>query len=149
MRDRLQELQHVLHTEIPITKYIQLSVDSYNDRGIKLGAPLAENMNHFGAVFAGSLSTVATLSGWSMLWYLLRELDMDGTIVIQNSHCDYLVPVTKDFSAYCYKPAGLELSRFEQTLRRRGRARMELYAEIMEEDVTAVTFKGRYVVSLK
>jgi thioesterase domain-containing protein len=149
MYDRLEELQALLYKEIPITQHFHLSVGAYTQRLLRLDAPLAENVNHSGTAFGGSLSSMLTLAGWSMVWFLLQEYHLQGEIIIQDSSCKYMHPVKRDFSAYCYRPTSLELDRFDKMLRTRGRGRLELKAEIVDGEQLAVSFIGRYVVMIE
>src|SRR5215831_17942615 len=146
MYDQLQELQETLAREIPITRNLGITVESYNDEGLTLKAPLRQNINHKSTAFAGSLNALLTLAGWGLLWLLLKERDMHAQIVIQESMSSYLRPVTRDFSARCHKPDPTHIARLETVLRKKGKARLELQSEIREGDIVAVTFKGRYVV---
>ncbi|GCF06910.1 YiiD C-terminal domain-containing protein [Dictyobacter arantiisoli] len=148
MIDELHELQHLLTREIPITEHFRLQVAEYNQHYLRLDAPLAENVNHSGTAFGGSLSALLTLAGWSMVWFLLKEQSLQGEIVIQDSTCKYLHPVRRDFSALCYRPAEDQLSHFNKMLYSYGKGRLELHAEVLEGDVHAVSFVGRYVAVL-
>jgi len=56
--------------------------------------------------------------------------------------------VADDFAALCHRPSQDEVDRLEQSLRKKGKARLELKVEIWQEDGVAVEFKGRYVVRL-
>jgi len=148
MHDRLQELQETFAREIPITQHLGICIESYDDAGLTLKAPLQQNINHKFTAFAGSLNALLTLAGWGLLWLLLKERDMHAQIVIQESMSSYLRPVTRDFSARCHKPDPTQLARLETTLRKKGKARLELQAEIKEGDIVAVSFSGRYVIFL-
>jgi thioesterase domain-containing protein len=148
MKDRLRALQETLYREIPITKHLGITVESYDDEQLTLKAPIEPNRNHKQTAFAGSLNAVMTLAGWGLLWLVLGEQDLATTIVIQDSESSYLRPVTTDFSARCRKPNSARLVRFENMLRNKGKARLELLAEIDEGEEVAVLFKGRYVVFL-
>ncbi|HEY4382870.1 MAG TPA: YiiD C-terminal domain-containing protein [Ktedonobacteraceae bacterium] len=145
MQNLQHELQDVLLTDIPITKYLGISVESYDTTCLVLKAPLANNMNHKGTAFAGSLNSLITLSGWGLLWLILREYRLTARIVIQDSECNYLLPVTSDFSACCRKPEAYQLEKLVQTLQKKGKARLELNASILQNQQLAVSFKGRYV----
>ena len=68
---------------------------------LSLWAPISPNLNHKSTAFAGSLNSVLTLSGWSLVWLLLKEWGLSGTIVIQESTCHYHFPVHDDFVARC------------------------------------------------
>jgi thioesterase domain-containing protein len=145
MQNLQHELQDVLLTEIPITRYLGISVESYDATSLVLKAPLANNMNHKGTAFAGSLNSLITLSGWGLFWLVLRENRLSARIVIQDSKCDYLLPVTSDFFASCSKPEAAQIERLVRTLQEKGKARLELNAAIFQNQQLAVSFKGRYV----
>lgn len=149
MNDRLQELQALLYKEIPITQHLHVTVGAYTGHMLRLDAPLAVNINHAGTAFGGSLSTLVTLAGWSMVWFMLQERGIRGEIVIQDSVCKYLTPVTHDFSAFCYCPDIAQGERFDKMLLLHKKGRLELKAEIMDGDTLAVSFVGRYVVLLE
>lgn len=145
---KLQELQQTFYKEIPITKHLGITVESYNGQQLTLKAPIGTNINHKQTAFAGSLNSLLTLAGWGLLWFILKEMDITANIVIQDSTCNYLRPVTRDFTATCRKPDLTSISKLEQTLRTRGKARLELCSEIYEAEKLAISFKGRYVIHL-
>lgn len=149
MEDLLQELQSTLIHEIPITEHLGVQVDAYDQQGLTLSAPLLYNINHKGTAFAGSLNALATLAGWGQFWLILKELKLSGKIVIQDSTCRYLLPVTADFTASCAKPSIQHIYQLEQTLRKKGKARLELTTTIQNKQKVAVRFSGRYVVHLR
>jgi thioesterase domain-containing protein len=148
MNELALALQHTLTQDIPITQHIGITIARYDNNGLVLQAPLAGNTNPKGTAFAGSINALITLTGWSQVWLLLKELDIDGYVVIQNSHTDYLRPVTDNFAALCHRPGQDEIDRLEQRLKKKGKARMELGVEIRQGEEVAVEFKGRYVVRL-
>lgn len=139
-------LQQTLHTEIPITQAMEISVHSYANGCLQLAAPLAPNINHKDTAFAGSVNAVVTLAGWSLIWCVLDQAALPGIIVIQDSTIQYLRPITSDFVATCCLPTAGDITRFLAVLRRKGRARLALQAEIWDAQQIAVRFTGRYVV---
>lgn len=140
-----QALQATLDHEIPITRQIGIKVVRYDGEQLALAAPLERNINHKSTAFAGSLNSVVTLAGWGMIWIMLKELDIAGTIVIQDSASHYRRPVTQDFTAICHKPDAEQVAQFARILREKGRARLELQAEIHEHGTLVMSFQGRYV----
>ncbi len=149
MNDFVAELQATLAREIPITQHLRIAVESYDGTCLILKAPLAQNINHKTIAFAGSLTALLTLTGWGLLWLVLKERHLAAQVVIQEGVSSYLRPVTSDFSAHCCKPDVTQLAHFETMLRKRRKARVELAAEIREEGRVAVSFNGRYVALLK
>lgn len=142
-------LQETLDHEIPLARAIGLAVAGYDASGLALRAPLAPNMNHKSTAFAGSLNAVATLAGWGLVWLILRERGLRGTVVIHESATQYRRPVSADFVARCPAPAPDQTGRFVATLCRRGKARLALVVEISDDDGrVAVAFTGSYVALL-
>jgi thioesterase domain-containing protein len=144
----MQALQATFDHEIPITREIGIRVAHYDGEQLALTAPIERNINHKATAFAGSLNSVGTLAGWGVIWLLLKELDITGTIVIQDSANHYRRPVTQDFTAICHRPDPEQVHQFAHTLREKGRARLELQATIYEQGVLVMSFQGRYVALL-
>lgn len=141
----IQALQATLDHEIPITGYMGLRVAAYDGMRLSLVAPLEPNINHKSTVFGGSLNSVVTLAGWGLIWLLLKESGIAATIVIQNNTSHYRRPVTSDFTAICRRPDDAQVVQFIRALREKGKARLQLYAEVRENDDIAMSFEGRYV----
>jgi thioesterase domain-containing protein len=142
----LRELQATFDHEIPLSGVIGITVACYDAAGLALWAPLAPNTNHKSTAFAGSLNAVATLAGWGLVWLLLREHRLRGTIVIQESTTAYRLPVRGDFMAVCILPKAEVVAAFVATFKRKGKARLALSATIADGERIAVAFEGRYVV---
>ncbi|HET7921352.1 MAG TPA: thioesterase domain-containing protein [Gammaproteobacteria bacterium] len=137
-------LQTYLHESIPLVRHMQIVVDTYDEHGLSLSAPLAANINHKSTAFGGSLAALATLSCWGLLWLLL-EPQADTHLVVRESHMHYLHPVTDTLVAVCPQPADTARQRFLDTLRRRGKARLELEAHILQQQTVCAKFSGQFV----
>jgi thioesterase domain-containing protein len=146
--DYAHALQHTLHAEIPLTQHIGIQVIDYDGASLTLAAPIEPNINHKATAFAGSLNSVATLAGWGLIWIMLREAALVATIVIQDSASQYRRPVGHNFSAICHKPDDAQIDQFMRMLREKGKARLELYTEIRENEAVSMSFRGRYVAQL-
>ena len=94
--DALDALRTVWQEELPITGALGIAVVSAPPGALVLQMPLAPNRNHKGTAFAGSLSALTTLAGWSLLWLALREAGDHAHVVIQDSSMRYLKPVHSD-----------------------------------------------------
>jgi len=148
-QSQARDLQDVLHHEIPLSRQIGLEVVDFDGATLSLRAPLAPNINHKATAFAGSLTAVATLTGWGLIWLMLREQGMRGVIVIQESASRYLSPVGGDFVTTCRIPPARQVERFLASLRQHGRARLPLTVEIRAgSEQVRVAFTGRYVAFL-
>ena len=140
-----RELQATLDHEIPLSRAIGITVARYDAAGLALWAPLAPNTNHKSTAFAGSLNALTTLAGWGLVWLLLREHGLRGTIVIQESSTAYRLPVRGDFTAVCARPKAEVVEAFVTAFRRKGKARLALSVTIADGERTSVSFTGRYV----
>lgn len=131
---------------MPITGALGITVAARTAETLTLRMPLAPNRNHKGTAFAGSLSALATLTGWSALWLALHEADAPAHVVIQDAAIRYLLPVRTDALATVTIAAD-EVRALLAAWRRRGRARLALRVTIHDTAGRAVaTFDGRYVV---
>ena len=144
-----QELEAILHRDIPLTRDMGLRVIDWQDHRLRLHLPLAPNVNHKSTLFGGSLYCGAVLAGWGWLHLRLREAGIeDGHIVIQDGQISYPLPVRGDAVALCNAPDETQWSKFITTYQRRGRARLVLHTRITAQgsDDDAVRFTGQFVL---
>lgn len=123
-------LQRYLHDHIPLSKAMQVDVCVASVDCITLKAPLAPNINHRETVFGGSASAVAILSAWALLYVRLKQEQLETRVVIQRNTMTYSRPMPGDFTAVCAAPDADVWRRFLHVLRRRGRARITLGAQL-------------------
>lgn len=140
-------LRAVLREAMPVAGRLGVEVADYRDGTLSLRAPLALNLNDKGTAFAGSLAMIATLTGWSLMWLLLREHGITGDIVLQDSSVKYLRPVIQDFVASATCPTDTELRPMLDAIARRGKGRLKLEVTVADGDGVIVRFVGRYVVA--
>jgi thioesterase domain-containing protein len=138
-----QQILELLHTKIPITRSLGVKVEAYDGERLTLSAPLAENVNHLGTAFGGSLNALAVLSGYGLLWLELQ--DPECHIVIRESSIFYDHPVRGDIRATCVRPEAEALAEFKETFQQKGKARITLSATIEDGGQTAVRFRGTFV----
>jgi thioesterase domain-containing protein len=141
-------LESYLHEHIPLSYHLGLQVLEAGAESVRLRAPLGPNLNHRQTAFGGSISALAILSGWSLLWVRLRNVTEGHRIVIHSSALSYLAPVRSDFEALCLAPSAETWDAFTRTFATRDRARIELQATVTADGETVARFQGRYVVFL-
>lgn len=139
-------LQEVLNSEIPLTTYIGVKVKEHEDLSLTLSAPLENNINHKSTAFGGSIYSVSVLSGWGLIYLLLKQHDLSGHIVIQESNTKFIRPVATDITAKCSFKSTEHYEKFIKTYKRKGIARINLEAKITCNNKDAVIFNGSYVV---
>lgn len=146
MGDIKQSLQTVLHHEIPLSREMGVTVVDCDSTSLTLQAPLDKNINHKSTAFGGSLYAVAVLSGWGLLYLLLKKHALSGHIVIHESQVKYHRPVQGDIISTARIDLSSDLDRFIKIFQRSGKARIKVHAQIMFESELAVEFYGQYVV---
>lgn len=144
--NKVVTLEKYLLQHIPISAAMGVKVVSASPQQVILSAPFANNINHKNTVFGGSLHAVATLACWSLLHVNLIELkDKNFQIVIASSEISYTAPVTSDFKAECNMPDSSEWEKFQKTLLKKGKARLNLTAKIFQGSKLCVSYSGVFV----
>ncbi|HQV41335.1 MAG TPA: YiiD C-terminal domain-containing protein, partial [Moraxellaceae bacterium] len=64
---RAQALIVQLHQEVPLTAAMQLALQSFDDSTLVFRVPLLPNINDKGTGFAGSITSLGCITGWSLL----------------------------------------------------------------------------------
>ncbi len=141
---RVARLERYMQQTIPLVGQMQVRVAAYGPTGLTLTAPLAPNINHEQTAFGGSLASLTTLACWGYLWLLLED-EADMHMVVNEAHIRYLKPVTATLTAECNAPDAKTRERFLDTLRRRGKARIELKALMAQDGAVCAEYLGSFV----
>jgi thioesterase domain-containing protein len=145
----IDELQKKLHNEIPLTKVMNIQIQTYNEKELITTAPLDININDKGTAFGGSLSTMTIISSWSLCWLISKELGFDSkNIVVIKNETSYKKPVTKDIVCYTQKPSQQEIATLKEKLQTKKSASIKINSIIIEDNETCVEFQGYYVIKL-
>ena len=139
----LLETEQFLHEQIPLSKAMGVAVDSYDGETLIVTAPLDVNHNHLGTAFGGSLSAIATLTGYALLWLQLG--DRQCHIVVGKSSILYRHPVQGTINAICKRPESADLDAFKTKFNRVGKAKITLQVSVVENGRDCVEFEGVYV----
>jgi thioesterase domain-containing protein len=145
----IKELEKKLHNEIPLTKMMELKIDSYTNKELITSAPLAININDKGTAFGGSLSTITIISSWGLCWLISKELNIDSkNIVVIKNENSYLKPVTKNIICNTLKPSLEEISILKEKIDKKGSASIRIKSKIIEDENICVEFEGTYVIKV-
>ena len=120
------DIEQYLHEHIPLSGAMGVRVVSVSRETVRLGAPLAPNINHRATVFGGSASALAILAAWTLLYVRLKSDGISARLVIQRNSMDYEKPIHSDFTAEAHTPVDAQWDKFIQTLQRKGRARIQV-----------------------
>lgn len=142
-------LQRLITTEFALARHMGIVVESADDSGIVLCAPLAPNANYKGSAFGGSLFSIAVLTGWSWVTRYLAAAGVAADAVIQESTVRYLTPVEGELRAMLGAPSTAQIEKFRKMLQRAGRGRIRLKVDIRFGQKVATEFEGVFAAALR
>ena len=145
----IKELEKKLHNEIPLTKFMNMKIENYNEKELITTAPLDVNINDKGTAFGGSLATITIISAWSICWLISKELGFNSNniVVIKNEH-SYKKPVTKNLVCVTTKPEENQLKNLKEKLLSKKSASIKIESKVIENDEICVDFTGYYVIKI-
>jgi thioesterase domain-containing protein len=139
------ELEQYLHSQIPLSRAMAVSVVSIADTEVVLKAPLAPNTNHRETVFGGSAAALAILAAWSLLHLRLSAAGTAASLVLQRNTMEYQRPIPGEFTARAVLAQAAHWARFSATLARRRKARITVAALLEHGGQAAGRFSGEFV----
>lgn len=146
---KIEKLQEKLYSQIPLTKLMELKIDSYSKEELFTSAPLSVNINDKGTGFAGSLLTISTISAWSVVYLLCEELNYKPPIIaIVKNTSTFNTPVTKDIKCISFKPTKKQIEILKEKLERKKSASIKIKSQIIEDGKVCLDFEGLYVIKL-
>lgn len=143
------ELQQYLHSHIPLSAAMHISVDSIAPESVVLRAPLEPNINHRETVFGGSASALAILAAWSLLHTRLRTEGITCRLVIQRNTMEYELPIQGEFVACSCLEEPAQWPSFMRVLARKGKARISVVSILEYLGQPVGNFKGEFVALLR
>ncbi|WP_321468127.1 YiiD C-terminal domain-containing protein [Halarcobacter sp.] len=145
----LEDLQKKLYSEIPLTKYMQLKFTLVNEKSLISTAPLTPNINDKGTAFAGSLSTLVTISAWSVCYLIVKKLAYENAMIaVIKSDTSYRAPVTDTLNCETIFPKEEEIELLKDKLKKKKSASIKINSNIFQDDTLCVEFKGVYVIKV-
>jgi len=142
----VDELEVFLRERIPLSKAMDVRVQSASTDEVVLFAPIGPNLNHRDTVFGGSASALAILAAWSMVRVRLRAEGLEGRIVIRSNSMNYVQPMAADFTATAGAPDAAEWERLRSALARGRRGRVRVSAMLECQGARSGEFAGEFVV---
>ncbi|MTC59456.1 fatty acid biosynthesis protein FabY [Providencia rustigianii] len=138
------ELQQAWHKYIPLSEKMGVRIEQYTGKRFITTMPEAGNQNPHNTIFAGSQFSLATLTGWGMIWLLLHEHQLGGDIILVDANIRYGKPVSG-------RPIAVaDLSHLSGDLDRlargsKARVKLDVHVSNADSQVGAV-FSGTYMV---
>jgi len=137
------DAEEYFHQQIPITRAMGVRVVANDENGFVIEAPVALNSNHLRTAFGGSINAVATLAAYGFLWLELHDPSVH-VVVAESSIC-FLRPVREMIRATCPRQDPDRLDAFRARFVEKGKARISLRVDIVEEGQLAAAFEGSFV----
>ena len=137
------ELQTIWSDTIPISEHMGIKIYQYTGRTFETRASLNKNINIHGTMFAGSIFSLATLTGWGMIHLQLKQQGLMGDIVLGDGDIHYHKPITMQPRAICNIET---VSGKLDPLRKGRKCPIKLQVDILDGDTAVAEFKGVYWV---
>lgn len=138
-----RQLVALWHQTIPLSAFMQLDIETFDGSTLYCNAALAPNQNLHHTMFAGSIYTLATLTGWGLVYLQLQDLALDGDIVLADARIRYQAPLKHQPRAR----ASLLLAKGSlQALAQGKKVRQQIQVELLDGDQVVAEFEGRFVV---
>ncbi|KRX04212.1 hypothetical protein PPERSA_11336 [Pseudocohnilembus persalinus] len=142
----LQNLQHInkesnfmINNNIKINKVLKCG-------SIQMVMGHKLNINHFGAIYAGSIYSLAQQAGKFAIYSFQKE---KVVVQIKKSEIQYLIPGKRDLYVEI-KINNNEQQKIIQEVNEHGKSNITLEFDIKEQNGTVVSkFKGHYIIEKK
>lgn len=142
------DLQEIWHQTIPLSKAMNLQISYYDRHKLVTTCDKEFNQNLHHTMFAGSIYTLATLTGWGWVYLTLKEQEeintkFNGDIVLAEANIRYHSPIKG--LAYGKVIEQNVSGNFDNLLLQK-KARIHIEAHIFCGENIAATFKGSYFI---
>jgi len=129
MSDHLAKLQQKIHQGIPLSEAMQFDISELTGNSIVVKAPLAPNINVHGTGFAGSIYSIAVLSGWALCTHIMDVRGMVGDLVVAGAEIKYRAPVSGEIVCRG-EVSEAHSAGFHDSFKQRGKGRLSLTIEV-------------------
>lgn len=143
-----QKLQDIWHQTIPLSKAMDLQISYYDGKKLMTYCDADFNQNLHHTMFAGSIYTLATLTGWGWVYLAMQAKqqqhnNLRGDIVLAEANIKYHAPIQG--LAYGQVVQNDVSGQFDNLLQGK-KARINLVAHVYCGEKIAATFQASYVV---
>tara|TARA_B110000467_G_C18284983_1_gene461012 strand:- start:105 stop:998 length:894 start_codon:yes stop_codon:yes gene_type:complete len=138
-----QALQALWYKTIPMSQAMGIEISYYDGETLLSHCDACFNQNLHHTMFAGSIYTLATLSGWAWVYLQLNEANLEGDIVLAEGNVRYHAPI----EGVAHAKVDHEYTHQEFIpLQQSNKARIKLNVQVYCGDNVAATFNGTYFV---
>lgn len=138
-----QQLNETWHQTIPLSKAMNITASYYNNELLTVTADKAFNQNLHNTMFAGSIYSHATLTGWGWVYLQLKGQQLEGSIVLADAEIKYLKPIVGQPLAQTRTTSNqLDVSPLSQGKN----AQAKVIVHLLNGSEIAAVFHGRYAI---
>lgn len=137
------ELQNVWHETIPLSKAMNIAISYYDRKTLVTTCDVEFNKNLHNTMFAGSVYTLATLTGWGWVYLWLQHEKILGDIVLADANIRYHAPI--EGITFAETACSLKSGDYDKLLLKE-KAKFTIEVKVKSGDKVAATFKGLYFV---
>lgn len=138
--DRVRQL----YTEIPLTAAMQLSLQSFDGNTLVLHVPLAPNVNDKGTAFAGSITSLGCVTGWTLLTLWSEQAFASHCqCAVYDAQFHFSQPLKGDFTATVSLP---DMAPLLDSVNRKGKGKVSLDIALADSAGVAARLHARYAV---
>lgn len=142
----ISEFEQYLFKSIPIAEALGIKIKALESSHASISASVERNKNHLNTVFGGSSSMVCILTAWSLFQNRIISSQLDGKLMIREQQVNYFKPITDDFICHAYFNDDLDWDSFLNAFEKKSKARLQITADIYQDEKLAVEFKGVFVL---
>jgi len=141
---KAQALTALWHKTIEMSKAMNVQISYFDGETLMTNCDAKFNKNLHNTMFAGSIYTLATLTGWGWVYLALQQLtDIDGDIVLAQADIRYNSPIKGLTFA---KVNEAQVSGNFDNLSLGKKARIKLTVHVCCGEHIAATFNGSYFI---
>ena len=137
-------LQATIRRAIPLSEAMQFTIEALDPDAIRVSAPLEPNVNIHGTGFAGSIYSVAVLTGWALCTHIIERLGLDAELVVGGAEIRYRAPVTGELQCHC-RCSEAQRESFRESLQSAGKGKLQL--EIRVGDAPQAILQATFYAS--
>ena len=137
-------LVNIWHTTIPLSKAMGIAITRFDQQVLTTTCDLTFNKNIHHTMFAGSIYTLATLTGWGLIHLAIEKQALVGDVVLAEAAVKYVAPI----EGVAFAQVENHTLSFERLLRQRNE-RITLSVNVFSGEKIAATYTATYVVKPK
>jgi len=141
-----QRLQQTWHETIPLSKAMNIEVAKFDEEELVTTCDPLFSKNLHNTMFAGSVYTLATLTGWGWVYCEMEKHKIQGDIVLAKADIKYLKPV--EGVAYARTNVN-EVKGDINDFKSLEKAKFNIQVELCCGDSVCAVFNGVYVAKKK